>query len=520
MTREEPDNTGESVSYTYDTAGNMLTLDDSEQPNSVRYAYNNVNLATSVVDQRNRTTSFAYNTRDMRTSTVYPNGVTQKQEFDESGRMTCIYGYTGTPPSVGGDNCPNPSTSMLTFFSYNYIDPTTGRDTNTRYAETDRNNHTTAYSYDDITRLERARTVTNGGAGSEVRDYQYVLGARGNIANETVTGSGVPNTIRSFAYNDNSELCWSANGSHTSTCGTVPGGATTYDYDDAGNLESSSDGLDAGYNLQGQTATIEPPGAGEFAMAYAGSTSDLRTEFDETRFTYNQLGVGTQGENSGTDQDTWFVRDPQGTRVSLVNDDTSDDDLYYLFDGLGSVAATTDETGALVTRYTYEPFGEQISPDPTLTSGGEPVDKNPWRYASGYYDTPTGMLKYGTRYYMPDLMRWTQPDPVMGKLSSPMTLNPYSYAGCNPTNFVDPSGRGITDDMVPVSPQGQRSCRRSWRWRLLRCSILIWSRGPRGCRPRRLRRCYPRMPGRHRLARNRGCLWPQGAKGSGTSRID
>lgn len=447
MTREAPDEHGESVSYTYDTAGNMLTLDDSEQPNSVRYAYNNVNLTTSVIDQRNRTTSFAYNTRDMRTSTVYPNGVTQKQEFDESGRMTCIYGYTGTPPSVGGDGCPNPSTSLLTFFSYDYTAPG-GRDTKTRYAEADRNNHTTAYTYDDITRLERARTTTSG--GSEVRDYEYLMEARGNITRETVSGSAVPNTTRSFAYNENSELCWVASGTHSSTCGTVPSGATTYNYDDAGNLESSSDGLDAGYNLQGQTATIEPPGAGEFAMAYAGSTSDLRTEFDETRFTYNLLGLGTQGENSGTDQDTWFVRDPQGTLVSLVNDDTGDDDQFYLFDGLGSVVATTDEGGALVTRYTYEPYGEQISPDPSLTSGGEPVDKNPWRYAAGYYDTPTGMLKYGTRYYMPDLMRWTQPDPEAGNANDPMSLNAYSYVGCDPINSVDPTGRLSEEDFNDV----------------------------------------------------------------------
>ena len=45
---------------------------------------------------------------------------------------------------------------------------------------------------------------------------------------------------------------------------------------------------------------------------------------------------------------------------------------------------------------------------------------NPWRYAGGYQD-PTGLTKFGTRYYYPQLGRWTQRDPVTGTLGSPAT---------------------------------------------------------------------------------------------------
>ena len=55
------------------------------------------------------------------------------------------------------------------------------------------------------------------------------------------------------------------------------------------------------------------------------------------------------------------------------------------------------------------------------------------------------MLKYGTRYYMPNLMRWTQPDPVKGNPANPMTLNGYAYVGCDPINATDPTGRAVAD---------------------------------------------------------------------------
>src|SRR5206468_7629060 len=111
-------------------------------------------------------------------------------------------------------------------------------------------------------------------------------------------------------------------------------------------------------------------------------------------------------------------------------------DLFYLFDGQGSVLATDGSDTSVVERYTYTPYGDQeTSPDP--------ADDNPWRYASGYSDTATGMTKFGTRYYQPSLMNWTQPDPSAGNPASPMTLNPYAYTGSNPITYTDPTGRDL-----------------------------------------------------------------------------
>jgi RHS repeat-associated protein len=134
------------------------------------------------------------------------------------------------------------------------------------------------------------------------------------------------------------------------------------------------------------------------------------------------------------------VRDPEGTLVAMLNASSSEADLYYLFDGLGSIAATTDASGNLVKCYSYEPYGQEIPP---VSS-----DANPWRYASGYFDKSTGMLKFGTRYYMLDVMRWTQRDPVFAQHSDPMSHDPYLYVQDDPTNSTDPIGKFLVPLLV------------------------------------------------------------------------
>jgi RHS repeat-associated protein len=108
---------------------------------------------------------------------------------------------------------------------------------------------------------------------------------------------------------------------------------------------------------------------------------------------------------------------------------------YYIFDALGSVIALTDSSGAIAASYSYDPYGT------TLTASGAQASVNPFRFASGYFDSATGLLKFGTRYYDPSLGRWTQRDSVAGSISDPGNLNRYVYAGNNPVNLTDPSGQ-------------------------------------------------------------------------------
>jgi RHS repeat-associated protein len=116
--------------------------------------------------------------------------------------------------------------------------------------------------------------------------------------------------------------------------------------------------------------------------------------------------------------------------------------FYYVLDALGSVIALTDGSGAIAASYTYDPFGT------TLTASAAQAGVNPFRFASGYFDSATGLLKFGTRYYDSSLGRWTQRDPIGGSIANPNAMDRYVYAGDSPVNLTDPSGRFDTSAYI------------------------------------------------------------------------
>jgi RHS repeat-associated protein len=163
-------------------------------------------------------------------------------------------------------------------------------------------------------------------------------------------------------------------------------------------------------------------------LVYAGADQTQRTQAGQTSFVTSALGVASATSSSSTD---FYTRDNRGTLVSLRA--ATGSRYYYLFDGLGSVVGLVNSGGSKVNAYRYDPYGVQLSATEAVA--------NPWRFAAGYFDTQTGLTKFGTRYYDPTLGRFTQRDPI-----SP-TLANYRYAGCDPVNRIDPLG---TQEIPPI----------------------------------------------------------------------
>jgi RHS repeat-associated protein len=112
---------------------------------------------------------------------------------------------------------------------------------------------------------------------------------------------------------------------------------------------------------------------------------------------------------------------------------------YYTRDHQGSVREMTDNSGSLVARYDYDPFGRR-----TLVSGTDLAD---FGFTGFYYDQATGLYFSRTRVYSPDLARWLTRDTI-GEAGG---INLYQYVRNNPINFFDPFGLWEIGPQYPIN---------------------------------------------------------------------
>jgi RHS repeat-associated protein len=424
---ETPPNGGTpNIEYTYDKVGNLKTVKDNGQ--TVTYFYDEVNMLDSLTDLAGQTVDFAYhsNRNTLRTEIVYPNGVHIGFAYDDSNRL-CLIAAKAT--NLSSLTCNSTVSSALARFKYTYQDGS-GFDTALRQSVTDKDNVTTTYTYDLVNRLTQADASTGV-------DYQYAYDASSNMTSKTVGGA-----VTSYAYNGANELCWSVSGSSGNACGSPPIGSTQYTFDLNGNEVGPAGGQQLTYNVRNQTVLVTPPGGSAGTMKYQDASQVRRMAQGTTTYGYNVLGLGVLEPNNGGGiiQDPAkihrYVRDNSGVLLEerIPQGGGPTQTYYYLFDGLGSVVGLTDSSGALVENklYKYEPYGKQLD-------GPTSVD-NPWRFASGFSDSTSGFLKFGTRYLDPGISRWTQMDPESGSLKNPITLNRYLYVGSDPVNVIDPDG--------------------------------------------------------------------------------
>jgi len=86
----------------------------------------------------------------------------------------------------------------------------------------------------------------------------------------------------------------------------------------------------------------------------------------------------------------------------------------------------------VVKYYTYEPFGEVLEEDGTLS--------NNMMFTGQHFDTEIDQYYLRARQYDPHISRFTARDPIRGKFEEPMTLHVYLYCINDPINKIDPSG--------------------------------------------------------------------------------
>lgn len=126
--------------------------------------------------------------------------------------------------------------------------------------------------------------------------------------------------------------------------------------------------------------------------------------------------------------------------------------VYIHTDTSGSILAETDSNGTVLSRRTYEPFGQQL----------EAVVNGPG-YTGHVQDADTGLIYMQQRYYDASLGRFLSVDPVATRPIGD-NFNRYWYANNNPYTNVDPDGRECNGNGCWVTtPEREAAASGNWR---------------------------------------------------------
>ncbi len=118
--------------------------------------------------------------------------------------------------------------------------------------------------------------------------------------------------------------------------------------------------------------------------------------------------------------------------------------MYYTYtDYLGSLIALTNESGTVVERYAYDPWGARRNP----TNWTQTDNRTIWIVNRGYtmheHLDAFSIINMNGRVYDPLTAQFFSPDPYVQAPDNWLNFNRYAYAFGNPFKYTDPDGEWI-----------------------------------------------------------------------------
>jgi RHS repeat-associated protein len=140
-----------------------------------------------------------------------------------------------------------------------------------------------------------------------------------------------------------------------------------------------------------------------------------------------------------------FRRSIGGVALATFFEGTQVEQVRYLHrDHLGSTVAISDETGQVVQRMGFDPWGQRRTASPWWPYQSIPAGQlaairaiTPRGYTGHEHLDSLGIVHMNGRIYDPRLARFLQADPLIEDGS---TLNRYTYVHNDPLAWTDPSG--------------------------------------------------------------------------------
>jgi RHS repeat-associated protein len=438
-----------TLTYTYDADGNILTAGDNN--GTYAYTYDYLDRLSTQHDIWSITLTLGYDAANNVTSVVDSLGGTVTNTYDNANRITEKQFTDGTP-----------SHALSVGYSYDAADELTllarysGATENTLIGKT-------AYGYDDAGRTTSIAHETGGGSNLDVLVYTY--NANGQVA---TAASSAASTTSTYGYDNAGEV--------TSEVSTTTG-THTYKYDAEGNRNSTGyttakenevtadPNWTYSYDAAGEmTQKVSKGSAGVWLYGYDNATRLVEADhkpsstgsIDET-VTYkydvlnNRIGQ-TVNHIGGSTTTTDFAYDPMANCWADLTDtvahaliarrlynDAVDVLLaridsagvaWYGGDLLNSVRDLIGSGGVLLDHREYDVWG-------TKTSETAPSYGDRYGWTGREFHVETNLQYNRARWYDQSTGRWQSQDPL-GFYAGDSNL--YRYAANSPQEGTDPAG--------------------------------------------------------------------------------
>ena len=329
---------------------------------------------------------------DLKSSLVYPNGLTASWQYDANSQLLQV--------------CNAMPTNVISQYDYTY-DPAGRRVAIGRSGSAMSENRVDEYEYNIRGELI---SVTKNAEGAKELEYQYQYDDIGNRITSLDLGTNriyTANNLNQYTSISNSALFAS------------PRETFTPQFDDDGNqtlIQTATGIWQVQYNGENRPI-FWVQGTNTISMSY--DRMGRRVTKNNQRFIYDgYLCIGKIEDSTSIHYSlspihcfVWDPTEPVATRP-LAWFGSNAPPRLYTHDGNKDVsevvaaASGTNATVEVVAHYDYAAFGAVIA------QTGDCAEVNPWRFSSEYEDMELGLDYYNYRHYEPVTGRWLSRDPI------------------------------------------------------------------------------------------------------------
>lgn len=417
------------VTYEYNKDGKTKKMTDGT--GTTENTYDKLDRLTEAKNGAGKIVKYEYNLANEPTKITYPNEKAVTRAYDKDNRLEKVTDWNSRSDSFGY----NPD-SQLASVTY---------PAESKYED--------KYAYNEADQMTEVR-LTKG--GETTASLIYTRDSDGQL--KTTTNKGFPGAASiEYAYDENNRLTEAGGLAYEYDKANNPiklEGAGAYSYNEADQLKEGPE-VKYTYNEDGRRTESKPTKGPATTYGYdqvGNLTSVKRPEEEgktkiEDTYTYDGNNLRQSQTINGvktnltwdtaeeavpvvlSDESNFYIYGPGNLAIEQITSGGATQWMHH--DAQGSTRIIMNLKGEIEAAYTFNPYG-------SLNSSSH-AGNTLLRYNGEYTSTDNGLIYLRARTYDPSTAQFLSVDPAL-----PETGEPYAYARDNPLNVTDPTGRSWT----------------------------------------------------------------------------